>query len=141
MIKKQKTNTKELSKLGNTNYPVGDFLIQLKNASMARNKKVVVKESKFIHSVAKVLVEDGYLHDIEAKDGLLTVRIAFQMKEPVMLGLKLVSTPGLRVYMGVDELEKQRGPEVYYLSSPEGIISSKTATKKRIGGEVIFKIW
>jgi len=58
-----------------------------------------------------------------------------------MLGLRLVSRPSLRVYVGVEDLEKRRKPETLLISTPKGIVSAKDAIKGRVGGEAIFEIW
>ena len=124
-----------------TNYPVGDFLIRVKNAVLARNREVVVANTKLIKEVAKVLKREGFLESISEKGGELSVRLSFRRKEPVILGIKLVSKPGLRIYMGIDELEKKKGPSMFIISSPKGVMSSSEAKKKRLGGEVIAEVW
>ena|SRR3990172_6008342 len=123
-----------------TNYPVGDFLIQVKNAAMARNKEIRVPATKQVVAVAQALKKLEYLDDVKKEGSFLKVSISFRDKKPVVMKLKLVSKPGLRIYMGVGEIEKKRGPSVYLISTPKGIISSKTAVKDRTGGEVIAEI-
>jgi small subunit ribosomal protein S8 len=125
----------------NTNYPVGDFLIRLKNASRARRKEFTVRKTNFIKSVAEALKREGFLDDVKVNKGELTISIAYRKKAPLFANLKLVSKPGLRIYMGVEELEKIKGPEVYILSTPKGVLSLKEALKKREGGEILAKIW
>lgn len=124
----------------NTNYPVGEFLISLKNASMAKNKKVAIKANKEIVAIAETLKKLGYLDEVKKNKDTLNVSLAFRFKKPVLMNLKLVSKPGLRIYMGVDEIEKKKGPSTYLISSPKGIISTKDAVKTRTGGEVIAEI-
>ena len=124
----------------NTNYPVGEFLIALKNASMAKNKSVTIKANKEIVAIAEALKKLGFLDEVKKDKLMLTVSLAFRFKKPVLMGLKLVSKPGLRIYMGVDEIEKRKGPATYLISSPKGIISTKDAVKNRMGGEVIAEI-
>jgi len=124
----------------NTNYPVGEFLIALKNASMAKNKSVTIKANKEIVAIAEALKKLGYLDEVKKDKLMVTVSLAFRFKKPVLMGLKLVSKPGLRIYMGVDEIEKRKGPATYLISSPKGIISTKDAVKNRMGGEVIAEI-
>ncbi len=120
---------------------MGDFLIRIKNAVLARNREVEIDSTNLIKNVASILKKEGYLEEVKQVKGKLIVRLAYKRKEPVILDLKLVSRPGLRVYMGVDELEKKKGPSSYILSTPEGIITLQEAIKKRIGGEVIVEIW
>ena len=123
------------------NYPAGDFLIRIKNASLARRKEVVLKNTKLIKSIALALKKQGYLEEVKEEEGRLYVKLAYHKKKPVLLDLKLISRPGLRVYMDVNELEKIRKPSIFILSTPKGIVSSYEAIKKRVGGEVIVEIW
>lgn len=123
-----------------TNYPVGDFLIRLKNASLARKKDVVVPMSKLIKSLALTLKDLGYLSQVEEEEGNLRVKIAYHKKEPLLSDVRIISKPGLRVYMGVEELRKRRGPYIALVSTPKGIMSSKKAIKERLGGEVIAEV-
>lgn len=122
------------------NYPVGDFLIQLKNAARARKREVVVDSTKLIKSVATAMKKEGYLESVVIKKGKLIATLAYRKKEPVLMDIKLVSRPGMRVYQDVDDLERYRGPSIFILTTPIGIISSREAIKKRVGGEVIVKV-
>lgn len=124
-----------------TNYPIGDFLIQIKNAALAKRRSVEVDKTKLIVGVAKVLKEEGFLSTLKGNKEKLTVGIVYRQKSPQLGGLKLVSKPGLRIYMGADELAKHRGISFFVVSTPKGIMSSKKAIKKRMGGEVIVEIW
>lgn len=124
-----------------TNYPLGDFLIRIKNAALARRKEVSAKNIKFVNEVAKVLKKEGIINDIKKEKDQLRITLAYSKKEPVLLDLKLVSKPGLRIYVDVDELEARRSPSYYIISTPKGILTSKEAIKNRVGGEVIAEIW
>jgi small subunit ribosomal protein S8 len=124
-----------------TNYPLGDFLIQVKNAAMAKNAEVAVGSTKLIKAVAEKLKKLEYLSEVYEKEGRIIVHLAFRKKQPVLMDLKLVSKPGLRVYMSADDLEKKRGPSILVLSTPKGIKSHMEAIKMRVGGEVLVKVW
>lgn len=124
-----------------TNYPVGDFLIRIKNTGLACKREVVMQKTKLVKSVADALKKEGYLHEVTENDGKITVRLAYRRKEPVLLDLKLISKPGLRIYMGVDELEKIKRPSIFILSTPRGVMSSADAIRKRVGGEVLVEVW
>ncbi len=124
-----------------TNYAIGDFLIQIKNSGMADKKEVTTKSTKLIRSVADVLKKNNYLDSVTEQDGNITVILKYHKKQPRLVDLKLVSTPGLRVYRNVDELGSHKGISRFIVSTPEGIMFSKDAVKKRIGGEVIAEIW
>ncbi|KKU12312.1 MAG: 30S ribosomal protein S8 [Candidatus Woesebacteria bacterium GW2011_GWA1_45_8] len=124
-----------------TNYPIGDFLIRVKNAAMGRDKKVVFPKTKMVLSVAQALKKEGYLDEVKADKTQITTTLAYQKKEPVLLGIKLVSKPGLRVYMGASDLSKIRKPATTLVSTPKGILSARQAAKQRLGGELIVEVW
>lgn len=141
---KRKTDSErqkqEEKRFGVNNYPVGDFLIRLKNAGLARQRIVEVPFTKLVRDVAKILEREGYLDEVSVKGGAVLARLKYKKKEPVLLNIHLVSRPGLRVYMGVDALAKKKGPSIFVVSTPQGIVMSKDAIKKRVGGEVIAEI-
>jgi small subunit ribosomal protein S8 len=124
-----------------SNYSVGDFLIRIKNTAMAKNKSLEYKAEKQIVAIAEALKKLGFLDAVKKEKDVLNVSLAFKNKKPVIMDLKLISKPGLRIYMGADEIDKKKGPSTYLLTSPKGVISSKDAVKLRIGGEVIAEIW
>ena len=121
-------------------YPVGDFLIRLKNTVLARNKSFSVRADSKILAIAKALEKLGYIDEVKKEKGNVTLILAFKNKKPKIMDLKLVSKPGLRIYMGVAEIEKKRGPSTYLISTPKGILSSREVIKQRVGGEVIVQI-
>jgi small subunit ribosomal protein S8 len=123
-----------------TNYPVGDFLIKLKNASMAGNKEVKVAASNKILAIAEALKKLGFLDGVKKEKDGIAVTLAFKNKKPLLMDVKLMSKPGLRIYMSADEIGKKKGPSIYLITSPAGIISSREAIKTRMGGEVIAEI-
>ena len=123
-----------------TNYNIGDFLIQIKNAAQAEKREVSLPRTKLVEASAKVLKKEGILEEVKVKDGELTTRLAYHKKEPMLLDLKIVSTPGLRVYAGFDELSARRSASWLLLSTSQGVMASGEAVKKKIGGEVIAEI-
>lgn len=134
-----KTNT--LNKSANVNYPAGDFLIRLKNAGIAGHKTVTSPNSNLIGAIAECLKKQGYLGSVEVKDGSITVSLAQRRKEPILMDIKIVSKPGLRVYMGIEEIEAKKGPTVLIISTSAGILAGKDAIKKRLGGELIAEVY
>lgn len=138
----KKAKSLELERpVGNmTNYPIGDFLIRLKNAALAGNKEFESGKTKLIEETCVTLKKMGFLDDFKEKSGKLTISLTFKSKKPLILDLKLISKPGLRIYKGVDELSKIKGPSVFLISTPKGLLSSRDAIKQRVGGEVIAKI-
>lgn len=133
--------TKTKLRKSTLNFPAGDFLIRLKNSAMAGNKEFNVQETKLVSSLCKVLTKIGIVEDFKNTDGNLVVKLAFKNKEAVLLDARLISKPGLRIYKGADELAEKRGPSIFLVSTPKGIMSSKEAIKQRLGGEVIAEIW
>lgn len=131
-------------RVGNmTNYPLGDYLIQIKNAARAGRKEVVVKNSKLIGSVAQALVKARFLDSAKEEAGELTCHLAYHKKSPVLVDLKLVSKPGLRKYVNAAQLagRKRKKASMLLVSTPLGVMGSDEAQKKRVGGEVIAEVW
>ncbi|RJR29307.1 30S ribosomal protein S8 [Candidatus Microgenomates bacterium] len=124
-------------------YPLGDALIQIKNAAMANRREVVLDNSKIIESVMRVMEDQKLLSKVELDDKKLKVTLAYHKKAPVIINIRLVSTPGLRHYMSVDELKsrKRRNASILVISTPKGVMASPQAEKERAGGEVIAEIW
>lgn len=123
-----------------TNYPVADLLIRLKNAAMAGRKVVSIDKTKLILAVAKTLKKERFLESVEEKEGKVIATLSMFSKKPVLSDVTIVSRPGLRIYMSVEEMEKRRSPEILILTTPNGIMSDRTAIKQRVGGEVIARI-
>ncbi len=96
--------------------------------------------TNLIEAVAKTLKDEKFLNDITVKDGEITVKLAIYMKRPVLTNVTMISRPGLRIYMNVDEIESIKSPDIYILSTPKGVMSGKQAIKARVGGEVIAKV-
>lgn len=122
------------------NYHIGDFLIRVKNAGMAGLKEVSMPATKNIRTVAAALKKAGYLDAIAEKEGNIIVKLTMQNKKPILSDLKIVSKPGIRVYIEVKDLEKRRKPSIYLISTSKGILSSKEAVKARVGGEIIAEV-
>lgn len=116
-------------------------MVRVKNAAMAGNKTVSYKAQKQIVAVAEALKKYGFIDEVKKEKEKIIVSLTFKNKKPVMTDLKLVTKPGLRIYMGVAEIEKRKGPRIYIITTPKGIISSREAIKTRTGGEVIAEIW
>jgi small subunit ribosomal protein S8 len=119
---------------------ITDFLIRIKNASMAKNKNVETRLTKKTLAIAESLKKLGFLDEVKKEKGTLKVSLTFKNKRPLIMGLKIVSKPGLRVYIDTFDLAKRKSPAIYLISTPKGIISSKEALKLRVGGEVIAEI-
>ena len=124
----------------NSNYPIGDFLIRLKNISLTNRKSLEVNSSKLIKTTARLLQKEGYLEDVTETNGKLTLSLKFHKKNPILVDVKLISKPGLRVYMGREDLAAIKGPSFFIISTSKGLMTTREALKKGLGGEVIAEI-
>ncbi len=122
------------------NYPVGDFLIRVKNIAMAGKKELEFPATKLVVNVANVLKKTGYFDSVSATKGMLNVSLTFKHKKPLILDVKLISKPGLRVYKSLDEIKVKKGATTLIMSTPKGVISNKEAIKLGTGGEIIAEI-
>lgn len=123
------------------NYPVGDFLIKVKNTAMAGNKKMTVSGNNQIAAVAESLKKSGFFDEVKKDGKELTIALSFKDKKPLLMDLKLISKPGRRIYSGADEIAAKRGPSQFLISTPKGIMNTRQALKLRTGGEIIAEIW
>jgi len=122
------------------NYPVGDFLIKIKNAALARRKNVTVPYTDLVFAISEILKREKYLNEVKKVDSNLAVKVAYFKKEPALIELRLISKPGKRVYVKAEELRNHKGLSFFIVSTPNGIMTSKEAGKKNIGGEIIAEI-
>lgn len=123
--------------------PISDFLVRLHNASMVGKESVSVPSSKMIRFVADVLAREGYVASLDKqKAGTLTVGLVYKNGTPAINGVKRVSKPSRRMYMGVRDVKPvKRGHGLLVLSTPAGVLTGKEARQKRVGGEILFEIW
>ena len=128
--------------------PIADMLTRIRNALTAKHETVEVPASKIKVAIAEILVKEGYVKGFEVVDGAVQNNIVITLKyapvkgQKVVTGLKRVSTPGLRVYAGVDNLPKVlNGMGIAILSTSKGILTDKEAKAQHIGGEVLAYIW
>jgi small subunit ribosomal protein S8 len=123
-----------------TNYPVADFLIRLKNAGLAGIKQVSVVKTKLVVDVANALKKEKFLDEVKVEKNMLTATLAIYKKRSVIEDITIVSRPGLRIYVSVEDLEKWKKPETLILTTPKGVMSDREAKKIRVGGELLAKI-
>jgi len=128
------------------NDPIADMLTRIRNAASARKAEFVMPYSKMKSDVAAILKKEGYIQDFEldttGKHPQLKVRTRFVNKVSAIVGLKRISRPGLRRYVGVDEIPRVLGGMgIAVLSTPRGVLSGHEARKQKVGGEVLAYIW
>ncbi len=124
--------------------PISDFIIRLQNASRAGKTSVSLPPSKMKLAVAEVLAREGYLAEVERPKKLspMVVSLAFKNGKPAITGVKRISKPSRRMYMGVrDVLPVKSGHGLVLLSTPKGILTGREAQESRVGGEILFEIW
>ncbi len=126
--------------------PLADMLTRIRNAQRARHEKVEIPASKLKMGVAKVLKKEGFIKNYkltqDKRQGILRVYLRYIDSEPVIRGLKRISTPGRRVYAGYEDIPPVRGGfGTMILSTSKGIYSDRDARGKKIGGEVLCQVW
>ena len=128
--------------------PVADMLTRIRNANNAKHETVDVPASNMKKSIAQILLDEGYIKSFQVIDGdntQGTIRITLKYnagKEKVISGLRRVSKPGLRVYVGADELPRVlRGLGIAIVSTSKGVMTDKAARAAHVGGEVLAFIW
>ena len=127
--------------------PVADMLTRIRNATHARKATVDVPWSRHKEAIAAVLVQEGYLESAAgvADGGRRTLRIGLRYddrRQPVIVGLKRVSRPSLRVYVGAGEIPAiRRGLGINVLSTPKGVLVDRDARKQGVGGELLCTVW
>ena len=126
---------------------IADMLTRIRNANNAKHETVDVPASNMKKSIAQILLDEGYIKSFQiVNDGTQgTIRITLKYnagKEKVISGLRRVSKPGLRVYVGADELPRVlRGLGIAIVSTSKGVMTDKAARAAHVGGEVLAFIW
>ena len=129
------------------NDPIADMLTRIRNAQVAKHDTVMVPASNMKKSIAKILLNEGYVKTVETIDdgmaGMIKIGLKYtQNKQAVIVGLKRISKPGLRVYASCQELPKVLGGlGIAIVSTPKGVMTDKEARKVNVGGEVLAYIW
>ncbi len=129
------------------NDPIADMLTRIRNALMARHRTVSMPSSQIKVEIAKILKEEGYIKDFEVLDRrpspILRVRLKYtEDKQPVLTGLKRVSTPGRRVYKKRHEIPwVLSGIGVAIVSTNKGVMTGRQAKRLGVGGEILCYIW
>ena len=127
--------------------PVADMLTRIRNANNAKHETVDVPASNMKKSIAQILLDEGYIKSFQVVDdgtqGTIVVTLKYQANgEPVIAGLRRVSKPGLRVYVGADELPRVlRGLGIAIVSTSKGVMTDKAARAAHVGGEVLAFVW
>jgi len=126
--------------------PIADFLARVRNGALAQQPEVLIPYSKIKAEVARILKEEGYISDYSVDTTAAHPRIKVVNKlvdrSSAIAGLRRVSRPGLRRYVGADEIPRVLGGMgVAILSTSRGILSGREARKQKIGGELLAYVW
>ena len=125
--------------------PISDMLTRIRNASRALLPAIELPHSRMKESLANILKKEGYVAEVSV-DGKtikkLKIQLKYQGKKNVIEGLKRVSKPGLRKYVGSTEIPRVLGGlGISIVSTPEGVMTGTQAKKKNLGGELLCYIW
>ena len=127
--------------------PVADMLTRIRNANNAKHETVDVPASNMKKSIAQILLDEGYIKSFQIVDdgtqGTIRITLKYNAgKEKVISGLRRVSKPVLRVYVGADELPRVlRGLGIAIVSTSKGVMTDKAARAAHVGGEVLAFVW
>ena len=126
---------------------ISDFITRIRNAHKAHHSKVDVPSSHIRQAIARVLKDNGFIRDFrvakDSKQGVLRIYLKYtEQQKPVINVIRLVSKPGLRKYVGVEDIPRVRsGYGLSILSTSKGVMSGETARKQNVGGEVLVQVW
>jgi small subunit ribosomal protein S8 len=128
--------------------PVADMLTRIRNANKALHETVEMPSSRLKEEIARILKEEGYVRDYRVEQDarpykVLVIELKYgRGRERVLTGLKRISKPGRRIYAGKDALPRVLGGMgTAILSTSRGVITSRTAEREGVGGEVICFVW
>lgn len=126
---------------------IANFLTSIRNASAKGSEKTDVPPSKMKMALAKVLKDEGYIQSYrmmeENKKPFLRILLKYtETHEPLIKGIKRISTPGLRIYQGHEDIQQVRGAVgTAILSTSKGIMSHQKARQMKLGGEIVCHVW
>ena len=124
---------------------IADMLTRIRNALMAKHETVEIPASNTKKAIADILLKEGYISNVEILEGVqgtIKITLKYEGNKKVITGLKRVSKPGLRVYVGADEVPQVLGGlGIAILSTSKGIMTGKEAKLARQGGEVLAYVW
>ena len=127
--------------------PIADMLTRIRNANQALHDHAEMPSSKMKVEIARILKEEGYIRDFEVRSGepydTLVVQLKYcRNRDRIISDLKRVSRPGRRIYAKKDRLPRVLGGMgTAILSTSDGLVTSRRAAEKGVGGEVIAFVW
>jgi small subunit ribosomal protein S8 len=127
--------------------PIADMLTRIRNSILIKAEKVDIPASRLKVEIAKIMKEEGFIKSYkiikDRKQGVLRVTLKYaQDNKPIVEGLKRISKPGRRVYVGKDEVPSvMSGMGIAVVTTPKGILTDKACRREGVGGEVLCYIW
>ena len=127
--------------------PIADMLTRIRNSVLIKAEKVDIPASRLKVEIAKIMKEEGFIKSYkiikDKKQGILRVTLKYTLdNRPIVEGLKRISKPGRRVYVGKDEVPSVvGGMGIAVMTTPKGILTDKTCRREGVGGEVLCYIW
>ncbi|WP_077071444.1 30S ribosomal protein S8 [Mailhella massiliensis] len=122
--------------------PIADMLTRIRNAHLALHKEVSVPRSKMKEAMASILKQEGYVEDVTVDDRNITIALKYVKGRPAITGLKRISKPGRRVYVGAHQIPRvQNGLGICILSTSRGVLDGMTAHADKTGGELLCEVW
>ena len=127
---------------------IADMLTRIRNANAAKHDTVDIPASNMKKAIAQILVDEGYVKNYQViedgKQGTIRITLKYQgpSKTPVLMGLRRVSKPGLRIYSSSEDMPKvMKGIGTAIVSTSKGVMTDKKARKENVGGEVLAFVW
>ena len=125
---------------------IADLLTRIRNAGSAKHETVDIPASNMKKEIARILLEEGYVKNVEliddGKQGIIRIVLKYSNKQNVITGIKRISKPGLRVYAAKDEMPKVLGGlGIAIVSTSHGIMTDRKARAVGVGGEVLAFVW
>ncbi len=128
--------------------PIADMLTRIRNANTAKHDTVDVPSSKMKLAIAQILLDEGYIRKFDLIDNgnfktiHITLKYGEDKNDKIISGIKRISKPGLRVYVGKEDLPKVLGGlGVAIISTNQGVVTDKKARELQVGGEVLAFVW
>lgn len=126
--------------------PISDLLTRIRNAHKAKHRRVDIPASKMKAAIAQVLLDQKFIANFtvlqDDKQGILRINLKYHDGRPVIMGLRRISKPGIRIYRGSEAMPRvQGGLGIAVISTSRGIMTGSQAKKQNVGGEVLAYVW
>jgi small subunit ribosomal protein S8 len=132
----------------NTTDPIADLLARIRNAALARHDVTRMPASKVKKAIAEILKHEGFIADVREEEWgtsnhrALAITLKYANRRAAFVGMRRVSRPGRRVYVGHDDIPRVlSGLGISILSTSQGVMSDREARKRKIGGELLCEVW